>query len=298
MNPPETRTVTRFAPSPTGVLHIGTAYSAMYAYDAAKSAGGRFLVRIEDIDQGRCRPEFEDAILEDLAWLGLTWEEPVRRQSGHFADYRAALDRLAAAGLLYPCFCTRADIAAEIEASLQEPGRRTAAFHGPDGFIYPGICRALSADEAAGRVAAGEAHALRLNTGAAAAAAGPLTWEDARAGGQAATPEIFGDVVLARKDTPTSYHLSVSLDDHLQGVTRATRGRDVFASTHVHRLLQALLGLDTPLYDHHAVLTAEDGRKLSKRDKSETIRGLRDDGHSAEAIWNMAMAHAAAEETA
>jgi glutamyl-Q tRNA(Asp) synthetase len=265
--------VTRFAPSPTGHLHLGHAFAALFAEEAARAGGGRFLLRIEDIDQGRCRPEFEAAILEDLAWLGLRWEGPVRRQSEHFADYGAALDRLRALGLLYPCFCTRRDIRREIEAAGHAP-------HGPDGPLYPGTCRALSEAERERRVAAGEPYALRLDVAPAIARAGPLAWRDRERGRIEAAPALFGDVVLARKDAPTSYHLAVTLDDHLQGVTLVTRGEDLFAATHVHRLLQALLGLESPDYHHHRLLTDRAGRRFAKRDRSLTLRALRAAGRT------------------
>lgn len=279
--PPPRGTVTRFAPSPTGRLHLGHAYSAWFAWAQAAADGGRFLVRIEDIDQGRCRPEFEDGIIEDLTWLGLAWESPVRRQSDHLADYATALDGLKDQGLIYPCFCTRKDIAAEIAAAGNAP-------HGPDGPLYPGTCRTLDPALAAERMAAGEAFALRLKTEAAMAKTGPLAWIDLDQGPQTARPELFGDVVLARKDTPTSYHLSVTLDDHLQGVSCVTRGQDLFEATHVHRLLQALLGLDTPVYRHHGLLTGPDGKRLAKRDKAQTIESLRADGRSPATVWKMA----------
>mgnify|MGYP003666493444 FL=1 len=274
-------TVTRFAPSPTGRLHLGHAYSAWIAWSQAAADGGRFLLRIEDIDQGRCRPEFENGIVEDLRWLGLSWETPVRRQSDHLEDYAKALSRLTEQGLIYPCFCTRKDIAAEIAAAGHAP-------HGPDGPLYPGTCRALDPARAEDRMAAGEAYALRLKTDAAAAMAGPLAWVDLDQGEQIARPELFGDVVLARKDTPTSYHLSVTTDDHIQGVTCVTRGQDLFEATHVHRLLQALLGLDTPAYRHHGLLAGPDGKRLAKRDKAETIESLRAGGHSPANVWAMA----------
>jgi len=256
--------VTRFAPSPTGLLHLGHAYSALFTAER----GGRFLLRIEDIDKGRCRDEFEAAIFEDLTWLGLIWEIPVRRQSDHMDDYARALQRLDAMDLLYPCFCTRKDIQAEIDAAGNAP-------HGPDGPLYPGICRTMDGRERAERLAAGEAHALRLKTDAAQHQAGALTWHDADDGVQTAQPEVFGDIVLARKDTPTSYHLAVTVDDHLQGVTLVTRGNDLFAASHVHRLLQALLDLDTPAYHHHRLLTGADGKRFAKRDKSLTLQSLR-----------------------
>lgn len=272
--------VTRFAPSPTGRLHLGHAHSALFARDCA-GPGGRFLLRIEDIDPGRCRPEFIDGIEEDLAWLGLDWEQPVRRQSQHLDDYRAALARLEARGLLYPCFCTRKDIADEVARSGHAP-------HGPDGVLYPGLCRNLSAAERADRLAAGEAHALRLDMIEGIKQAGPLAWLDHDAGPQSATPEIFGDVVLARKDVPTSYHLAVTVDDSLQNVTLVTRGQDLFAASHVHRLLQALLDLPVPDYRHHRLLTDENGKRFAKRDRSLTLQSLREAGHSPEYVRRIA----------
>ncbi len=263
--------VTRFAPSPTGHLHLGHAYSALFAEAEARKAGGRFLLRIEDIDRTRCRRDFEAAILEDLTWLGLSWETPVRRQSEHFDAYAAVLGDLERRGLLYPCFCTRADIRREIEAAGHAP-------HGPDGPLYPGTCRALDAGARAERVSSGRPFALRLDMAKAAAAAGPLSWHDREEGEIAAAPGLFGDVVLARKDTPTSYHLAVTLDDHIQGVTVVTRGKDLFHATHVHRLLQALLGLEAPGYHHHRLLTDAEGRRFAKRDRSLTLRALRESG--------------------
>ncbi|MBO6521620.1 MAG: tRNA glutamyl-Q(34) synthetase GluQRS [Rhodospirillales bacterium] len=260
--------ITRFAPSPTGYLHLGHAYSALFAEQAAARSGGQFLLRIEDIDRGRCRAEFEDAIYEDLAWLGLEWETPVRRQSDHFEDYARALGELSASGLTYPCFCTRKEIETEIDAAGGAP-------HGPDGPVYPGTCKHLSEEEREDRVGAGEAHAVRLDMDAAVLRTGPLTWHDAAAGEVTAAPDRFGDIVLARKDTPTSYHLSVTLDDHIQGVTLVTRGTDLFAATDVHRVLQTLLDLDVPRYHHHSLLTGADGKRFAKREKSLTIRELR-----------------------
>jgi glutamyl-Q tRNA(Asp) synthetase len=260
--------VTRFAPSPTGLLHRGHAYAALFAASMAQPTGGRFLLRIEDIDAGRCREEFVDALLADLAWLGLTWEQPVRRQSAHMPTYRAALDALAARGVLYPCFCTRRDIAAEI-------ARAGAAPHGPDGPIYPGTCRALDPVRAAERVATGAPHALRLDVRHALTLTGPLAWEDRAAGRILADPAALGDVVLARKDMPASYHLAVTLDDHLQGVSLVTRGADLFEATHMHRLLQALLGLDVPTWHHHPLLTAADGQRLAKRHGAPSLSALR-----------------------
>ncbi|WP_417788635.1 tRNA glutamyl-Q(34) synthetase GluQRS [Terasakiella pusilla] len=265
--------ITRFAPSPTGYLHLGHAYSALFAAEH----GRRFLLRIEDIDQGRCRPEYIDAIYEDLSWLGLSWEMPVRIQSQHLDEYQQAVDALQDQGLLYPCFCTRKDIQNEIE-------RAGGAPHGPDGQLYPGTCRHLSVTERADKIASGIPYALRLDMTKALAQAGPLYWQDADKGKQQATPEIFGDVVLARKDTPTSYHLSVTLDDHLQGVTLVTRGEDLFQASHVHRLLQALLNLDTPVYHHHGLLVGKDGKRYAKRDKSLTLRSLREQGLSSDEL--------------
>jgi glutamyl-Q tRNA(Asp) synthetase len=279
--PSLSRIVTRFAPSPTGRLHLGHAYSALFAEAAARQAGGRFLLRIEDIDQGRCRPEFEQAIREDLAWLGLSWEEPVRRQSEHMEDYRAALERLQSMGLLYPCFCTRKQIAAELARAGQAP-------HGMEGPLYPGTCRTLDAATRQRRSAAGESYALRLDVAAAKSRTGRLAWHDRERGDVEAKPEMFGDVVLARKEMPTSYHLACSLDDHLQGVTLVTRGQDLFEATHIHRLLQALLGLRTPDYHHHRLITDESGRRFAKRDKAPTLAALRESGISPAEVRQLA----------
>lgn len=266
--------VTRFAPSPTGRLHLGHAFAALFAHDAARRAAGRFLLRIEDIDATRCRPEHEVAILDDLAWLGLAWETPVRRQSEHMAEYAHALQRLDASGVLYPCFCTRKDIAAEI-------ARAGAAPHGPDGPLYPGICRGLATDEAAARIASGVPYALRLDVTKAMALTGPLRWIDRDAGEQAAAPALLGDVVLARKETPASYHLAVTLDDDHQGVTLVTRGRDLFHATHIHRLLQALLGLAVPIWHHHDLVRDADGQRLAKSAGAPSLQSLRDQGVTA-----------------
>jgi glutamyl-Q tRNA(Asp) synthetase len=263
--------VTRFAPSPTGYLHLGHAYSALDAWRTAREAGGKFLLRIEDIDRTRCKPEFTDAILEDLAWLGLDWDGEVRKQSEHFTDYEAALDTLDVAGLIYPCFCTRAAIAAEI-------ARAGGAPQGEEGPIYPGTCRDLTTEERLRRIASGEGFALRLDVARALARTGPLEWEEEGEGIIRADPELLGDVVLARKDTPTSYHLAVTLDDALQGVTLVTRGADLFTATHIHRLLQALLDWTTPRYRHHRLLTDASGKRFAKRDKALTLRALRESG--------------------
>ncbi|MDA1071771.1 MAG: tRNA glutamyl-Q(34) synthetase GluQRS [Proteobacteria bacterium] len=274
--------VTRFAPSPSGLLHLGHAWSASLGWRRARD-GSRFLLRIEDIDPGRCRPEFDAAILEDMAWLGLGWWNGVRRQSQHFADYRAVLERLQAMGLVYPCFCTRKQIEAEIAASAAAP-------HGPLGLIYPGTCRTLSSAEREDRLAAGENHAWRLDSAAAAALAGPLSWQEEGQGTVTVDPLVGGDVVLARKDAPVSYHLAVVHDDALQGVTLVTRGQDLFHATHIHRLLQALLGYAEPAYAHHGLLTGPDGKRFAKRDRSLTIAALREAGHSPDAVLAMAQA--------
>ena len=264
--------VTRFAPSPTGFLHIGHALSALFARDAA-GPDGRFLLRLEDIDRTRCRPEFAAAIAEDLAWLGLDWVRPVRVQSAHFDDYAAVIQRLAPRGLVYPCFCTRSAAAAEMAAAAGAP-------HGL-GPIYPGTCRHLSPAERADRIAAGIPHALRLDVARAQAMTGPLTWRDLDRGLVPAAPERLGDVVLARKDCPTSYHLSVTWDDALQGVDLVTRGEDLFEATHIHRLLQALLDLPVPTWRHHPLLLDAAGKRFAKRDRAPTLRAMREAGKSA-----------------
>ena len=270
--------ITRFAPSPTGLLHLGHAYAAVFAAREAQRVGGRFLLRLEDIDATRVRPEYETATFEDLHWLGLEWELPVRRQSEHFDDYRDALAKLEARGCLYPCFCTRREILAEIAGAGQAP-------QGPDGPLYPGTCRARSAIESADRIAAGEAFALRLDVAKAQALIGkPLLWRDLDHGEHLAQPAIFGDVVLARKETPTSYHLAVVVDDALQGVTLVTRGEDLLPATHLHRLLQELLGLPIPQWRHHALIVDEEGRRLAKRDNARSLRSLRESGWTPERV--------------
>ncbi|WP_374384749.1 tRNA glutamyl-Q(34) synthetase GluQRS [Dongia sp.] len=269
--------VTRFAPSPTGYLHLGHAFSALDAWSRARSAGGRFLLRIEDIDRTRCRPEFDTGIIEDLTWLGLDWDGEVRRQSAHFADYQAAIEKLQALGVIYPCFCTRKDIA----------GAQSAP-HGPDGPLYPGTCRTLPADIAVARMATGSPYALRLDTGRATALAGNLSFREESLGTVAAAPEQLGDVVLARREIPCSYHLCVTVDDALQGVTLVTRAIDLLPATHIHRLLQALLGLPTPDYAHHPLLTDEAGARLAKRAGAPTLRSIREAGGTAENTRKMA----------
>ncbi len=265
---------TRFAPSPTGLLHLGHAHAALMAWSAARRAGGRFLLRVEDIDGTRCRAEYSAAILEDLSWLGLDWDGEVRVQSRHMAEYRAALDRLAARGLLYPCFCTRADIAREVAAAGQAP-------HGPDGPLYPGTCRRLPPGLRAARMAAGEPYALRLDMPAALALAPEdLSYEEVGEGRLRCEPAQFGDAVLARKEVPASYHLCVTHDDALQGVTLVTRGEDLKPATHLHRLLQVLLGWPEPRYAHHRLLTDAAGRRLAKREGAPSLRALREGGRS------------------
>lgn len=261
--------ITRFAPSPTGLLHRGHAYSALMAWQLARANAGRFVLRIEDIDTARCRPEHDAAILADLAWLGIDWDGPVWRQSDRGAAYAAALARLVAIGVAYPCFCTRADIAAAASAP-----------HGPEGPLYPGTCRHLDPVTRSARLAA-EQPAWRLDVGAALAITGPCCWHDASAGWQHADPAQLGDIVIARRDVGTAYALAVVVDDAAQGVTDVVRGIDLFAATHSQRILQALLGLPTPRYHHHQLILGADGRRLAKRDAGETLAAWRDAGRSA-----------------
>jgi glutamyl-Q tRNA(Asp) synthetase len=284
MTPP----VFRFAPSPNGHLHLGHALSALSNFDLARAAGGRFLLRIEDIDAARCRPDYEQAIYEDLAWLGITWEEPVRRQSAHFDDYRAALARLDALGLVYPSFESRGEIARLVaERESHAPWPRD-----PDGGpLYPGDARSLAPAERRRRMETGVPYALRLDMAAAIARTGALTWSetgaDSRAGPVTAAPQMWGDVVLARKDMPTSYHLAVVVDDARQGVTDVVRGQDLFWSTSVHRVLQALLGLPAPNYHHHRLILDAEGKKLSKSTRATALRALRESGATAADIRRM-----------
>jgi glutamyl-Q tRNA(Asp) synthetase len=273
--------VFRFAPSPNGYLHLGHAYSALLNFDLARQAGGRFLLRIEDIDVMRCRPEFEAAIYEDLAWLGLSWETPVRRQSGHFAGYQEVVEKLSAQGLVYPSFESRAEIA-RLVAQRETAGTWP---RDPDGApLYPGAAPSLSAEERARLIDSGAPYALRLDMAAAHARAGNLTWIEqgegpaGEAGAVPCRPEAWGDVILARKETPTSYHLAVVIDDALQGVTEVVRGQDLFWSTSVHRLLQGLLGIPQPAYRHHRLILDSTGQKLSKSTRSTALRELRAEG--------------------
>lgn len=279
--------VFRFAPSPNGYLHLGHAYSALLNQQLAHQAGGRFLLRIEDIDTVRCRTELVDAVFEDLHWLGLSWEEPVLRQSEHFARYRAALDHLDGEGLIYPCFCSRGDIA---KAVARHENAGCVWPRDPDGApVYTGNCRQMPANERAQRSARGEPYVLRLNMkGALERYAGDLSWSEFGEGRVLVDPALWGDVVLARRDVPTSYHLSVVADDGLQGVTDIVRGRDLFHATAIHRLLQIALGLPQPRYRHHALLLDEEGKKLAKSRVSTPIRTLRTAGvDAAEVRWNL-----------
>ncbi|MDO9411584.1 MAG: tRNA glutamyl-Q(34) synthetase GluQRS [Pseudolabrys sp.] len=274
MTPP----VFRFAPSPNGYLHLGHALSALLNADMARAVGGRMLLRIEDIDASRCRPEYETAIYEDLKWLGLEWEQPVRRQSEHFDVYRDALAKLEAMGLLYPSFESRSEIAALVAARGADWPRD------PDGApLYPGAAKALTTAERERIIAAGAPYALRLDVAAAVTKTGPLSWTENGAA-QPADPSAWGDVVLARKDTPASYHLAVTLDDAAQGVTDVVRGQDLFHATSVHRVLQILLGLPAPRYHHHRLILDADGRKLSKSTRSTALCELRAEGASPASI--------------
>ncbi|POF62140.1 Glutamate--tRNA ligase [Novacetimonas maltaceti] len=273
--------ITRFAPSPTGGLHLGHVASALAGWRAANESGGHFLLRIEDIDPGRCRDAFAHDLMADLRWLGLDWPEPVRWQSRHLADYAAVLARLGARGLVYPCFCTRRDIADEIAASAHAP------HHAPDGsVVYPGTCRHLSPTRRAALLAAGTPHALRLDMGRALSVPGArdLTWHERGEGRQRCHPELFGDVVLARKDVMASYHLCVTHDDALQGITLVTRGEDLRPATSLHRLLQHLMGWAEPEYAHHPLLCDASGRRLAKRDRAMTIAAMRAAGMTPQAV--------------
>ena len=279
--------VTRFAPSPTGLLHLGHAFSALTAFEAARAAGGTFLLRIEDIDISRSRPEFEQAIRDDLAWLGLTWGESVRRQSEHFDDYARALEKLRGLGVLYRCFLTRKEVAERSASAPHSEGE------GADGVIYRGPAQPMSADEEQSRLAQGQPYAWRLSMRYSHDLLGEefarLVFVEQLAGSNAeqiisARPESHGDVILGRKDTPASYHIAVVHDDALQSVTHVIRGEDLRASTHVHVLLQKLLGLPTPIYRHHRLLTGEDGKRYAKRDRSLTLASLRAEGVTATEI--------------
>lgn len=271
--------VTRFAPSPTGDLHLGHALSALSAFDRAQRDGGRFLLRIEDIDQTRCKASFIEGIYRDLAWLGLRWEEPVRVQSQQGAVYAAALARLRDKGLLYPCFCTRGDIAKSWDEQR--------APHESLPMLYPGLCKKLTQVERRKKCDSGLPYAWRLDVAKALKQVGPLVWKDEIRGLRLADPARFGDVVLARKDCMTSYHLCVTVDDALQGVNLVVRGEDLYDVTDIHCLLQALLKLPTPLYRHHRLLCGPDCRRYAKRDKALTLRSLRENGATPDDIRAM-----------
>lgn len=277
------RTVVRFAPSPNGYLHLGHAYSALMNGTVARETGGRFLLRMENIDTTRCRHEFESAIFEDLGWLGLTWDKPVRRQSDHFADYTSALNSLERRGLVYPCFCSRGDIMAAAAVRTNWP-------LDPDGTpLYPGTCKHLTPGERARRFAAGERASYRLDIDRAIAVAGQdLTWSEYRGGPdrheERASAAVWGDAVLSRKDIATSYHIAVVVDDAAQGVTDIVRGEDLFMATSLHRLLQVLLDLPSPNYHHHGLLRDGAGQKLSKSLRAKPLRTFRQDGYSVESV--------------
>ena len=265
-------TTTRFAPSPSGLLHLGHAFSALFAEAQARTEGGRFLIRIEDIDLTRCKPEYEAAIFEDLAWLGLEWEQGmVFRQSDCLARYDQFLHLLEESDLIYPCFCTRREIQEEVANAPRAP-------HGPDGVLYPGICKHMSREERKEKLDQNLPHALRIHMDRAAKLAGPLSFTDRELGRVMVEPQSCGDIVLARKDIRTSYHLAVTIDDALSGVNLVTRGEDLLHATHVHRVLQALYGFPEPRYFHHPLLTDENGKRFAKRDKALTLKALREAG--------------------
>lgn len=265
--------LTRFAPSPTGLLHLGHAYAAKYAHDLAVENGGRFLLRFEDIDTTRVRGEYYGKIEQDLRWLGIDWSGTPLRQLDRLDAYMGALEKLKSLGVVYPCFCTRKEIQQEIESMSNAP-------HGPEGALYPGTCRGLSATEKQDRLAAGEAHCWRLDSRTAAKLTGVLEFEDKIKGRVEVDPSLLGDVVLARKDIATSYHLAVVVDDAFQKITDVTRGEDLLTSTHVHRTLQKLLGLPAPVYHHHRLILDKNGKRLAKRDDALCIRTLREQGKS------------------
>ncbi len=265
--------VTRFAPSPNGYLHIGHAFSALTAFRRAEAEGGRFLLRLEDIDHTRCEPEYEDAIFADLSWLGIEWEEPVMRQSDRFPIYAKALEKLTDLGLTYPCFCSRKDIAAEIDDIANAP-------HTPMGHPYPGTCRNLNRDTVEQNFEGGKPHTIRLNINAAKELIGSneISFEEETMGTVTATPEALGDIILKGRDYPVAYHLAVVIDDAAQGITHVIRGQDLFEATHIQRLLQEVLELPVPIYHHHELITDENGNRIAKRDGGHFIRTLRESG--------------------
>ncbi|MEM6911776.1 MAG: tRNA glutamyl-Q(34) synthetase GluQRS [Verrucomicrobiota bacterium] len=277
---------TRFAPSPTGRLHLGHAYAALFAWERAQERNDRFLLRLEDLDQARARPQHEETIYQDLRWLGLTWEQPVWRQSERPAAYQAALDQLAARDLLYPCFCTRKDIQTEL-------ARITNAPHGPEGPLYPGTCRQLSPTQRQDRLAQGQPHSLRLDLAQALAQTGPLTWHEIGLGDHTGGAEALGDVILSRKDAPAAYHLAVVVDDAAQGIDLVTRGEDLRHATPLHRLLQELLGLPVPQWQHHRLIRDENGHRLAKRHPSLTLANLRAQGETPDTLQKRLAIHLA-----
>ena len=272
--------LTRFAPSPTGHLHLGHIYAAKFAYDLAGENDGRFLLRFEDIDTTRVREDYYSQIEEDLHWLGIEWDGIPLRQIDRLNAYTDALEQLKRANVVYPCFCTRKKIQREIESMANAP-------HGPEGALYPGTCRALDTEERMRRLEAGEAHCWRLDASSASRHTGSLTFEDKIKGSLDVDPFLLGDVVLARKDIATSYHLAVVLDDAYQEITDVTRGEDLLASTHVHRLLQELLDLPVPVYHHHKLVLDENGQRLAKRDDSLSVRAFRKSGRSPQEVLSM-----------
>ncbi len=271
---------TRFAPSPTGRLHLGHVLAAKVAHDLARDAGGTFLLRHEDIDSSRLREEFYQGIEEDLKWLGLTWDGEALRQTSRRAAYEAALESLRGRNLVYPCFCTRREI-------QEEWARMGAAPQGPEAPVYPRTCRYLTADERSGKIHSGIAYAWRLDSAFASKIAGPLVFQDLRFGAIPVNPDLLGDVVLARKDIGTAYHLAVVVDDAFQEITHVTRGEDLLSSTHIHRLLQVLLDLPQPAYLHHRLVLDENGKRLAKRSESLSIATLREDGMSPAEVLRM-----------
>ncbi len=273
--------ITRFAPSPTGRLHLGHAFSALFAQKEAEKRSGRVLLRMENIDKARCKTEYEAHIREDLRWLGFDWNGEIRRQSDHIKDYKIALQKLQEIGVLYPCFCSRSEILKEIENSFGAPHN---SILGPDGPTYPGTCRSLTPDFQSEQIASGKKYGLRLDVRKSLNIVGEISWFDVESGETRAEPEIFGDIILARKDVMTSYHLSCTVDDNIQGVSLVTRAEDLTLATHIHRLLQQLLDYKVPEYKFHKIIVDENGDRLAKRVKSKTIYAMRKEGLTASDI--------------
>ena len=271
---------TRFAPSPTGHMHLGHAFSALFASELAKKLNGKFFIRIEDIDQNRSSKIFEDSIFEDLDWLEIKYEKQIRRQSKHMDDYKAAIEELNRLGVIYPCFCSRSDIKAEIMRAGNAP-------HEEDNLFYPGTCRRLTEKERIKKLEKDNSFAWRLNIRAAAKKIGNLVWEDIRLGSHTVPVGTIGDVVLARKDILTSYHLSVTLDDHIQRIGLVSRGEDLVSATHIHKMLQMLLGLKTPIYFHHPLILDSNGKRLSKRNRAQTLKSLKAKGYKREDVIDL-----------